>query len=241
MSSIRIVRVCPRTSPVTHRRTFVAAAGRRHPPLAVPEAITSGAMRMSAPPALPAADPGARRALSLLRRSGPVGRRVAAADVAAYRAIRGVARTPATVARVRAFSRTGEHAACWLALGAVGAKVDPDRREAWLRATGGVAAAYVANTALKQVFRRRRPVFDGLPALIGTPTALSFPSAHASSSFAAAHAFAPLVGRGATPLRVAAGAMALSRVYLGVHYPTDILAGALLGTVVGTFFQEGRS
>ncbi|MCW3017093.1 MAG: phosphoesterase PA-phosphatase related protein [Solirubrobacterales bacterium] len=198
-------------------------------------------MRASAPPALPATDPGARRALRLLRRSGPVGRGVAVADIAAYRALRGVARTPSTVARVRAFSRTGEHAACWLILGTVGATVDTGRRDAWLRATRGVAAAYLANTALKQVFRRRRPLFDGLPALIGTPTALSFPSAHASSSFAAAQAFAPLVGPAATPLRLTAGAMALSRVYLGVHYPTDILAGALLGTAVGTLFQEGRS
>jgi membrane-associated phospholipid phosphatase len=198
-------------------------------------------MRTPVPPALPAADPGARRALTLLRRSGDIGRTIAAADVRTYRAIRGVARTPAHVARVHAFSRTGEHAALWLALGAVGATVDVEHRETWVRATKGVAAAYVANTVLKQVFRRRRPVFEGLPALMKTPTALSFPSAHASSSFAAAAAFAPLVGPAAGPLRLTAGAMALSRVYLGVHYPTDILAGALLGTVVGTYFKEGRS
>lgn len=192
---------------------------------------------MSVPSIIPATSAGSRQALRALRRSGPVGRRVAAADVAAYRAIRGVARTPVTVARVRTFSRTGEHAACWIALGAAGAAIDAERRDAWLRGLGGVATAYIANTALKQVFRRQRPVFDGLPALISTPTALSFPSAHASSSFAAAAVFAPLVGPAATPLRVTAGAMALSRVYLGVHYPVDIIAGAALGTAVGTLFK----
>ncbi len=192
---------------------------------------------LSAPPI---ADPGARRAQSLLRRSGAVGRGVVSADIAAYRAVRGLPRTPTTVARVRAFSRAGEHAACWLALGAAGQAVDRGRRDAWRRATAGVVVAYVANTALKQVFRRRRPLLDGLPALIRTPTALSFPSAHASSSFAAAQAFAPLAGPAAVPLRITAGAMALSRVYLGVHYPSDILVGALLGTVVGTRFREAR-
>ncbi len=207
------------------------------------QAITCPAMRVPATsspavlPVLPVADPAARRALRVLRRSGPLGRRAAAADVGAYRAIRGVARTPTTVGRVRAFSRTGEHAACWLVLGAAGAALDPGRREAWTRATTGVVAAYVANTALKQVFRRRRPTFAGLPALIATPTALSFPSAHATSSFAAVAAFAPLVGLAATPLRVTAGAMALSRVYLGVHYPSDIVVGAALGTVVGSRFR----
>lgn len=196
---------------------------------------------MPASSLLPASSPGSRRALRALRASGPAGRRLAAADVAAYRAIRGFARTPEHVARVRSFSRFGEHAACWLALGAAGAGVDTARRDAWLRATAGVGAAYVANTALKQVFRRKRPIFDGLPALISTPTKLSFPSAHASSSFAAAAAFAPLVGPAATPLRVTAGAMALSRVYLGVHYPTDIVAGAVLGTAVGTLFKPRTS
>ena len=84
--------------------------------------------------------------------------------------------------------------------------------------------------------RRQRPAFDELPALVATPTALSFPSAHASSSFAAARAYSSLMPAG--PLYTVAGAMALSRVYLGVHYPSDIAAGAALGLVMGA---AGRS
>jgi membrane-associated phospholipid phosphatase len=155
------------------------------------------------------------------------------ADRALLRSVRIAGHTPARERRVRAFSRLGEHAAVWLALGTAGAAVDAPRRRAWLRATGAVAAAYGINTGIKLVVRRRRPQLRGLPALIATPTQLSFPSAHASSSFAAARGFAPLLGAyGNAYIYPVATAMAASRVYLGVHYPSDILAGALLGTLI---------
>jgi undecaprenyl-diphosphatase len=117
-------------------------------------------------------------------------------------------------------------------MGAIGTVVDRPRRGRWATATSRVAGAYLLNTAIKLVVRRRRPQLAGLPALISTPTQLSFPSAHASSSFAAARGFAPLLGQKRYIYSLAT-AMAASRVYLGVHYPSDILAGALLGTLVG--------
>lgn len=157
------------------------------------------------------------------------------ADVALYRAARTRGHTPAVEHAVRTFSRTGEHAALWLALGALGMAVDRPRRAQWKRGMRAVAGAYVLNTVVKQVVRRRRPALDDLPQLMRTPTQLSFPSAHASSSFAGARAYGPLLlgGRGGTVLYPLALAMAASRVYLGVHYPSDIIAGALLGTFVG--------
>jgi undecaprenyl-diphosphatase len=128
---------------------------------------------------------------------------------------------------VLAWSRLGEHGGLWLAVAGVGAACDPGRRARWMRAVRGVACAYGANTALKLLVRRRRPRLEGLPQLIGAPTQLSYPSAHAASSFAAARLLAPLLPR--SVLWSAALAMALSRSYAGLHYPSDLVAGAALG------------
>ena len=83
-----------------------------------------------------------------------------------------------------------------------------------------------------RVVRRRRPALAGLPPLTDTPSDLSFPSAHASSSFAGALVYSRL-GLPAVPLYTLAGGLSISRLYLGVHYPSDVLAGALLGTALG--------
>lgn len=141
--------------------------------------------------------------------------------------------TPARERAVAAFSRTGEHAAGWLALGLVGAGLQwdrPERRAAWLSGTTAVAASYVLNTAIKFTVRRPRPELPGLEPLTPTVTGLSFPSAHATTSFAAARAYGALVP--APPLYAVAMLIALSRVYLGVHYPSDIVGGAVFGTAL---------
>ena len=130
------------------------------------------------------------------------------------------------------YSRLGEHAACWLALGAVGAALDPRRRALWLRGAGVVAGAYALNYAVKLAVRRPRPELDGLSPLSPVVSGLLFPRTHTTTPFAAARAYRGLIAPGA--LYGAAVAFGVTRPYLGVHYPSDVLAGALLGTVLGS-------
>jgi membrane-associated phospholipid phosphatase len=156
---------------------------------------------------------------------------LASLDRGILRVARSRGHAPQAERVVADFSSLGEHAAIWMALGLAGAALDRPRRARWTRAVGSVALTYGANTAIKLVVRRRRPQLAGLPPLVGTPTGLGFPSAHASTSFAGALAFGRL-GLPRGPLYGLAGGLALSRLYLGVHYPTDVVAGALLGTLI---------
>ena len=133
---------------------------------------------------------------------------------------------------MKRYSRLGEHGMLWFGLGGAGVLLDGDRRGRWARATGVVAGAYVVSTSIKLAIGRKRPVVEDLPHLMATPTGLSFPSSHSTSSFAAARAFGTLLP--SSPLYLAASAMAFSRLYLGVHYPSDIAAGVALGSVLGT-------
>jgi membrane-associated phospholipid phosphatase len=84
---------------------------------------------------------------------------------------------------------------------------------------------------VKRVVRRPRPDHPTVRVLVDTPSKLSFPSSHATSTTAAAVLYSGLTGRNLVPALVPP--MLASRLVLGVHYPTDVLAGAVLGGVVG--------
>lgn len=149
---------------------------------------------------------------------------------------------PYVASAARGLSHAGEHAALWLAAGLAGAGADPARRRAWLRATALVAGAHLASSAVKRVVRRPRPVPRGTAPLVRAPGRHGFPSSHASSSAAAAVAFGALLPRGrlapaAALVAPLAAAVCVSRVVAGVHYPTDVACGALLG---GTLARLGR-
>jgi undecaprenyl-diphosphatase len=143
---------------------------------------------------------------------------------------------PQVESAIAGFSRTGEHAACWFALGTLGVALSPRgsrRRRAFGRGVAVTGIAYGLNTAVKFAVKRPRPELEDLPPLTPVVTGLSFPSAHATTSFAAAAAYSSALPL-ASPLFYGAATMfALSRPYLGVHYPSDVIAGAALGSVIG--------
>lgn len=164
---------------------------------------------------------------------GPAASGVAAAlTLAEHRllaALRRCGRRPGVAAAARGLSLGGEHGALWLAAGLTAAALDRPRRSGWLRSTALIAGAHLASMGVKRLVRRPRPAPDTYEPLVRTAGRHSFPSSHATSAAAAVVAFGalhPTAGRLAAPL---AGAMCLSRLVVGVHYPSDIAAGVLLG------------
>lgn len=157
-------------------------------------------------------------------------------EVAVLAKAQGFLKSEASVKAARGLSHFGEHSAGWFALGLIGAAVDKPRRKDWLVASAGVVGAHAASIAVKRVVRRARPDHPSVEVLVGTPSKLSFPSSHATSTTAAAVLYSGLTGRNLVPALVPP--MLASRLVLGVHYPTDVLAGAALGGLVGGLIRR---
>ncbi|MFI6806749.1 phosphatase PAP2 family protein [Streptomyces luteogriseus] len=141
-------------------------------------------------------------------------------------ALRECGTDPRVAGAARALSWAGEHAALWLAAGLAGAAVDGGRRGAWLRGTALTAGAHLVSMGVKRVVRRPRPAH--VVPLVRTAGRHSFPSSHATSAAAAAVAFGTLGAHAVPPL---AAAVCVSRLVAGVHYPSDVAAGAALGAL----------
>jgi undecaprenyl-diphosphatase len=128
-----------------------------------------------------------------------------------------------------AVTYAGSYGAIWLAIAAAAALV-LRRPQVFFWTLVADALAQLVSSVLKDAIHRARPNVD---ALVTRPHSHSFPSGHATASFACATVLALLLPRLRVPLYLLAAAVAWSRVYVGVHYPLDVLAGAALGVAIG--------
>jgi undecaprenyl-diphosphatase len=172
-------------------------------------------------------------------------RQLAQVDSALLELLHGIHWTPLTVVFVIASAWWVK----WPLFAVTGGCCDALRRRLPTTALAASAAAALAEgitVALKHVTERARPPIadPAIQAMISLPDSTSFPSGHAATAFAAATAVGMLHPRLRVPLLVLAGMVALSRVYLGVHFWSDVLVGSLLGVAIGLLtvriFQRGR-
>jgi membrane-associated phospholipid phosphatase len=145
---------------------------------------------------------------------------------------------PGVLTVARGLSHFGEHSIGWVAVSLLGAVLAPRHRRDWLVAGAGAFAAHAAAVLIKRLVRRKRPNHPAVAVNVGTPSQLSFPSAHATSTTAAAMLMSRATGLPLPVLLVPP--MALSRILLGVHYPSDVAFGIGLGAVVARIARRAR-
>lgn len=156
-------------------------------------------------------------------------------DAAVYDAVTQTP-TPGLDEGMRRLTRAANYSRLWLGCAAVlAATRGSSGRRAAIRGTASVAvASAAANLLIKPLSRRRRPDSSEMLATrrARVPASSSFPSGHAASAFAFATGVGSELPVEAIPIRALASLVAYSRVHTGVHYPADVLAGALLGTTI---------
>ena len=162
-------------------------------------------------------------------------RELGAVDRAAYEAVAHTP-TPELDTPIRRLSNTANYSRLWLGIAAAIALLGGRRgRRAALEGVVsiGVTSASV-NALAKSIAARPRPEraeADPFPYReVEMPASSSFPSGHAASGFAFAYAVGRHLPALAVPLRLLAGAVAYSRVHIGVHYPGDVAVGSMVGS-----------
>ncbi|MGZ5401786.1 MAG: phosphatase PAP2 family protein [Aeromicrobium sp.] len=157
-------------------------------------------------------------------------------DLAVYAAIAKTP-TPALDRGMSTLSHAANYSRLWMASSALLAVVGgrSGRRAAAQGLTSVAVTSAVVNLALKRVGRRQRPdrAAEEVPTArhVQMPTSLSFPSGHSAAAFAFATGVGNQLPVVAIPLHAAAGVVAYSRVHTGVHHPSDVVVGSVLGTV----------
>ncbi|HEY7763263.1 MAG TPA: phosphatase PAP2 family protein [Actinomycetota bacterium] len=165
-------------------------------------------------------------------------RELAAVDKAVYRAVAATP-TPTIDGPLRTFTSAADHSKLWIGAATVLFAFGGRRgRRAALTGVAAIACtSAIVNLPMKLAGQRRRPDADaaGVPLArrVEMPTSASFPSGHSASAAAFASSASSVVPALGLPLGAAAAAVGYSRVHSGVHYPGDVVAGAVVGTSVG--------
>jgi len=167
-------------------------------------------------------------------------------DIAVYRAIAATP-TPRLDGAMRRLSQAANYSRLSIASAAVLATAGGPRgrRAAALGLSCVATTATFVNLVVKPVSRRRRPDRAGaeVPAArqVDLPGSRSFPSGHTAAAVAFAAGVSRVLPAAGVPLRLLAAAVGYSRVHTGVHYPGDVIAGALIGAVVADLTATGLS
>ncbi len=163
-------------------------------------------------------------------------------DVAVYKFFESIA-NPILDTIMTVITYLGDDGIFWIALSII-LFIPKKTRKYGVYILGGLAVATVINNlGLKELFSRPRPFnFENWPEtyeyiypnLVERPHSLSFPSGHTSTSLGAALPFLMKANKKAgIPIFVLAVLIGLSRIYIHVHYPTDVFAGMIVGIIAG--------
>lgn len=143
-------------------------------------------------------------------------------------------RFPASDAFFAAVTKLGDGGLLWIAVGAA-CLILPRARRCGAGVFASLLITYIfTDIILKPIFARARPfIADGVTPIIAAPHGYSFPSGHTATAFAAASAIFVFNRRAGAAAYAAAALIGFSRAYLYVHYPSDIIAGAVIGIIIG--------
>ncbi len=133
-----------------------------------------------------------------------------------------------------AISKIGNGGAIWIVMALILLSIKKYRRLGLKMAIGLIAGLILGNIVLKNLIARPRPcwIFDNIDMLIAIPQDFSFPSGHTLASFTSAFIILAADKRMGIPALIVAILMAFSRMYLFVHFPTDIMGGVILSGII---------